>query len=96
MATKIRLARYGAKKKPFYRIVIADSRTPREGKCIENVGTYNPMLPKTDEKRVVLKTDRIQHWIGVGAQPTETVERLFKGAGIISEKKLTKAAASNS
>ncbi|WCR57601.1 30S ribosomal protein S16 [Wolbachia endosymbiont of Ctenocephalides felis wCfeJ] len=73
MAVKIRLARFGAKKRPFYRIVVADSRAPRDGRFIERIGQYNPMLPKDDKNRVVIKTDRLNYWLGVGAQATERV-----------------------
>ena len=82
MSLKIRLARGGAKKRPFYRIVIADSRSPRDGRFIEIVGTYNPMLPKTDENRVVIKTERVEHWLGVGALPTDRVLRFLDAAGL--------------
>ena len=75
---KIRLARGGAKKRPYYYIVIADSHSPRDGKFIERVGTYNPMLPRDGEqKRVVLKADRIAEWLGKGAQPTDRVARFL-------------------
>ncbi len=80
---KIRLARGGAKKRPFYRIVVADSRSPRDGRFIERVGTYNPMLPKDDPNRVTLKEDRIRHWLGVGAKPTDRVARFLGKAEII-------------
>lgn len=82
MPLKIRLARAGAKKRPFYRIVIADVRAPRDGRFIEIVGTYNPMLPKGDENRVTLNPDRIKHWQGVGAQPTDRVLRFLDAAGL--------------
>jgi small subunit ribosomal protein S16 len=82
MSLKIRLARAGAKKRPFYRIVIADSRAPRDGRFIEIVGTYNPILPKGDENRVMMKTERIQHWQSVGAQPTDRVLRFLDAAGL--------------
>ena len=74
---KIRLARMGRKKRPFYRVVAADSRSPRDGKFIEILGTYNPM---TQPSTINLKRDRIDHWIGVGAQPSETVKRLLKSS----------------
>ena len=83
MALKIRLARGGAKKRPFYRIVIAEVEAPRDGRFIEKVGTYNPMLAKDDAKRVTLVTERLKHWISVGAQPTERVARFLGEAGLI-------------
>ena len=82
MSLKLRLARAGAKKRPFYRIVVADSRYPRDGRFIEIVGTWNPILPKTDEKRVILNGERIQHWMKVGAQPTDRVLRFLDAAGL--------------
>ena len=82
MALKLRLARAGAKKRPFYRIVIADSRSPRDGRFIEIVGTYNPILAKDDANRVMLKTDRIEHWLKVGATPTDRVLRFLDAAGL--------------
>ena len=82
MSLKIRLTRAGAKKRPFYRIVVADSRYPRDGRFIEIVGTWNPILPKGDEKRVTLNTDRIQHWMSHGAQPTDRVLRFLDAAGL--------------
>ena len=82
MSLKLRLARAGAKKRPFYRIVVADSRSPRDGRFIEVVGTWDPMLAKGDEKRVVLNVERIKHWQGVGAQPTDRVLRFLDAAGL--------------
>ena len=82
MSLKIRLARAGAKKRPFYRIVIADSHSPRDGRFIEIVGTYEPILPKTDEKRVQLNTERAQYWLSKGAQPTDRVLRFLDKAGL--------------
>jgi small subunit ribosomal protein S16 len=79
MSLRIRLARGGAKKRPYYRIVVADSRMPRDGRFIERVGSYNPMLPKDHSDRVVLREDRIKHWLSVGAQPSDRVAR-FLGA----------------
>jgi len=79
MALKIRLARGGAKKRPFYSIVIADVRAPRDGRYIEKVGTYNPALKKDDENRVKYDEDRIKHWLSVGAKPTDRVAR-FHGS----------------
>ena len=75
MALKIRLARGGAKKRPYYRIVVADGRSPRDGKFIEKVGTYNPMLERDDENRLRLDHDRIKHWLGHGAQPRSRARR---------------------
>ncbi|WP_341764031.1 30S ribosomal protein S16 [Candidatus Tisiphia endosymbiont of Beris chalybata] len=82
MATKIRLARGGAKKRPHYRVVIANSTAPRDGDFLEKVGTYNPMLIRGEEGRVILKSDRIEYWLGTGAQPTERVARFIEEAGI--------------
>lgn len=82
MSLKIRLSRAGAKKRPFYRIVIADSRFPRDGRFIEIVGTYEPILPKNHEKRTVLNVERIQHWLSKGAQPTDRVLRFLDTAGL--------------
>lgn len=77
MSLKIRLARGGSKKRPYYRIVIADSRSPRDGRFIEKVGTYNPLLPKDSEMRVTLVKERIEHWLNVGARPTDRVARFL-------------------
>ena len=82
MAMKIRLARGGSKKRPHYAIVASDSRMPRDGRFIEKLGTYNPLLAKDDEKRVVLNIERIQHWISQGAQPTDRVARFLEAAGV--------------
>ena len=81
MAMKIRLARGGSKKRPFYRIVAADSRMPRDGRFIEKLGTYNPLLPKDSEERVKMDIARVQHWLGQGAQPTDRVARMLEAAG---------------
>ena len=83
MTLKIRMARAGAKKRPFFHIVIADSRNPRDGRFIERIGTYNPMLPKEHEKRVVLDLDRAKHWMKMGASPSERVARFLGAASII-------------
>src|SRR5499427_7447099 len=85
MSLKIRLARGGAKKRPFYSIVIADSRSPRDGRFIEKVGTYNPMLERGHAERVTLKEERIKHWLGVGALPTDRVTKFLGEAGIIEK-----------
>ena len=83
MALKIRLTRRGAKKRPFYRIVVADSRSPRDGRFIERLGHYNPMVPKDHPERIVLKEERIRHWMGVGAKPSDRVARFLGQAGIM-------------
>ena len=85
MALKIRLARGGTKKRPHYNIVIADSRSPRDGRFIEKLGTYNPMLDRSHADRVTLKAERIQHWLGVGALPTDRVARFLGEAGLIAK-----------
>lgn len=95
MATKIRLARGGAKKRPFYRIVVADERAPRDGKYIERLGTYNPMLAKDDENRVLLESDRITHWIKNGAKPTDRVQHLLFKAGVVENGPAQKPARRN-
>ncbi len=82
MALKLRLARQGRKKTPFYAIVVADSRAPRDGNFIEKLGTYNPLLAKNDAKRMILNAERIKHWMSVGAQPTERVSFFLGVAGI--------------
>lgn len=82
MAVAIRLARGGAKKRPYYRIVVSDTRSARDGKYLEQVGIYNPVLPKDSEDRVKLIEDRIRYWLGVGAQPTDRVARFLDAAGI--------------
>jgi len=82
MAMKIRLARGGSKKRPFYRVVAADSRMPRDGRYIERLGTYDPLLPKDSEERVKLNVERIQYWLGEGAQPTDRVIRFLEAAGL--------------
>jgi len=82
MAVAIRLSRGGSKKRPYYRIVVADSRNSRDGRFIEKVGTYNPLLAKDSPERVKLDADRIQHWLGVGAQPSDRVLRFLDAAGI--------------
>ena len=86
MAMKIRLARGGSKKRPFYRIVAADSRMPRDGRYIERLGTYNPLLPKDSEERVKMNIERIQYWISEGAQVTDRVSRFLEAAGILDKK----------
>ncbi len=83
MATKIRLARGGSKKRPFYSIVVADVRAPRDGRFIEKLGTFNPLLSKDNDQRVVMDQDRVKHWLGEGAQPTDKVLRFLDEAGIL-------------
>ncbi|MEE9195091.1 MAG: 30S ribosomal protein S16, partial [Alphaproteobacteria bacterium] len=85
MALKIRLSRGGAKKRPFYRIVIADSRKPRDGRFIERVGHYDPMLPRDDPKRVVLNEERVRHWLGQGAQPSHRIALFLSKADIMAK-----------
>ena len=82
MSVSIRLARGGAKKRPYYRIVVANSRSSRDGRFIEKIGTYNPLLAKDDPARVTLDLDRAKHWLGVGAQPTDRVLRFLDAAGV--------------
>ena len=82
MAVSLRLSRGGSKKRPYYKVVVADSRSPRDGNFLEQVGTYNPLLAKNDENRVRLVEDRIKYWLGVGAQPTDRVARMLDKAGI--------------
>jgi small subunit ribosomal protein S16 len=83
MALKIRLARAGSKKRPYYQIVVADARSPRDGRFIERIGSYNPMLPKDSEERVKLDADRAKHWLSVGAQATDRVARFLDAAGLM-------------
>jgi len=82
MSLKIRLARGGSKKRPFYRIVLADSRMPRDGRFIEKLGSYNPLLAKDNENRVQIDVERAQHWIGQGAKPTDRIARFLEAAGV--------------
>ncbi len=81
MAMKFRLARGGSKKRPFYSIVAADSRMPRDGRFIEKLGTYNPLLPKDSEERVKMNMERIEYWLAQGAQPTDRIARFLEAAG---------------
>ncbi len=82
MSVSLRLSRGGSKKRPYYKVVVANSRAPRDGKYLEQVGTYNPLLAKDDENRVRLVEDRVRYWLGVGAQPTDRVARMLDKAGI--------------
>ena len=86
MAMKIRLARGGSKKRPYYSIVAADSRMPRDGRFIEKIGTYAPLLPKDSEDRVKMDLDRVKHWLDQGAQPTDRVSRMLEAAGLVEKK----------
>ncbi|HHK75160.1 MAG TPA: 30S ribosomal protein S16 [Rhizobiales bacterium] len=83
MALKIRMSRAGAKKRPYYRIVVADVRSPRDGRFIERVGSHNPLLPKDHEDRVKLDEERIKYWLSVGAKPSDRVNRFLDDAGIL-------------
>jgi len=82
MSLKIRLARAGAKKRPYFRIVVADSRSPRDGRFIERIGSYNPMVAKDHPERLVLDDGRVKHWLSKGAQPTERVARFLGSLGL--------------
>ena len=82
MAVRIRLSRGGSQKRPVYRVV-ADSRFPRDGRFIEKLGTYNPLLPQDHEQRLVINEERVKYWLGVGAQPTERLEKLFSNLGLV-------------
>ena len=86
MAMKIRLARGGSKKRPFYRIVAADSRMPRDGRYVEKLGTYNPLLAKDSEERVKMDMERVQYWLDQGAQPTDRISRFLEAAGVAEKK----------
>lgn len=83
MAVRIRLSRGGSKKRPFYHVVAADQRAPRDGRFIEKLGTYNPLLPQDHEQRLVINEERVKYWLGVGAQPTERLEKLFSNLGLV-------------
>ena len=86
MAMKIRLARGGSKKRPHYAIVASDSRMPRDGRFIEKLGTYNPLLAKDSEDRVKMDLDRVKQWLALGAQPTDRVARFLEAAGVVAKK----------
>ncbi len=86
MAMKIRLARGGSNKRPYYSIVASDSRSPRDGRFIEKLGTYAPLLPKDSEERVKMDMERVQHWLSQGAQPTDRVQRMLEAAGVLPKK----------
>jgi small subunit ribosomal protein S16 len=84
MSLKIRLARAGAKKRPFYRIVVADSRSPRDGRFIEKIGTYDPMLPTDHAQRITLDEERAKYWLSTGAQATDRLVRVFAARGLVA------------
>ena len=83
MALKIRLARGGAKRRPFYRIVVAENTSPRDGRFVERIGSYNPLLPQGHADRITVNKDRANHWLGIGAQPTERVQQFFAQHGLM-------------
>jgi small subunit ribosomal protein S16 len=82
MSLKLRLARAGTKKRPYYHVVVTDARNPRDGRFLERIGTYDPMLAD-DTKRVTINAERATHWLGVGAQPTDRVQRFLDAAGLL-------------
>ncbi len=84
MTVRIRLSRHGAKKRPYYRIVVADARAPRDGKFIERVGSFDPLKDKKDESRLNLQLERIKHWLGTGAKPSERVHQFLSDAGLLN------------
>ncbi|MDE0932308.1 MAG: 30S ribosomal protein S16, partial [Novosphingopyxis baekryungensis] len=86
MAVAMRLSRGGSKKRPYYKIVVADSRAARDGKFIERIGSYNPLLPKDSDERVKLDVERAKHWIAAGAQPSDRVLRFLDAAGVVERK----------
>ena len=86
MSMKIRLARGGSKKRPHYSIVATDSRMPRDGRFLEKLGTYDPLLAKDNEGRVKMDVERVQYWIGQGAQPTDRIARFLEAAGVVAKK----------
>jgi len=92
MPTKIRLARGGSKKRPFYRIVVADQRMPRDGRFIEKIGTFDPLLARDDEKRLVVDNERVKYWLGTGAQLTDRIQKILSDAKVVtlSEKQAEK------
>lgn len=92
MPTTIRLSRAGTKKRPYYRIVVTNSRNPRDSKMIENIGTYNPLLAQEDPKRISINSDRAKYWLSVGAQMSERVHLFFNKAGLVSTKPAQRAA----
>jgi len=95
MSLKIRLSRGGAKKRPYYRIVIADSRSPRDGRFIERIGAYNPMVPRDHPERLVLDTERARHWLSVGATPSDRVSRFLADANLVPARFIPKQTKKN-
>ena len=89
MSVSIRLSRGGSKKRPYYRIIVADARSPRDGRFIEKIGTYNPMLPKEHATRITINEDRAKHWLSVGALPTDRVALFFGTAGLVEKRQWT-------
>ena len=85
MALKIRLARGGSKKRPFYRMVVAENTAPRDGKFLERVGSYNPLLEKDNQERLVVKTERVKYWLSVGAKASERVQKLLSEVGVMDK-----------
>ena len=83
MSVRIRLSRGGSKKRPFYKVVAADSRAPRDGRFIERLGSYNPMLPQDNAQRFLVNEERVKYWLSQGAQPTERLEKLLSGLGLV-------------
>lgn len=86
MALAIRLSRGGAKKRPYYRIVVADTRAPRDGRFIEKIGSYNPLLPKDREDRIQIQEERVKHWLDLGARPSDRVSRFLEARGLLETK----------
>ena len=95
MSLKIRLSRGGAKKRPYYRIVIADSRSPRDGRFIERIGSYNPMVPQDHPERLILDTERAKHWLSVGATPSDRVSRFLAAADLMPARFIPKQTKKN-
>jgi len=95
MSLKIRLSRGGAKKRPYYRIVVADSRSPRDGRFIERLGSYNPMVPKDHPERVVLNSERAKHWLSVGATPSDRLTRIFAALDLVPARRIPRQTLKN-
>ena len=95
MSLKIRLSRGGAKKRPYYRIVVADSRFPRDGRFVERIGAYNPMVPRDHPERLVLDTERAKHWLSVGATPSDRVSRFLADADLVPARRIPRQTKKN-